>query len=144
MVPFDGLVFGGAYIRRGLSMEGNLRFNIDRASLLVGSKFSVFVLFYLVFEGNFLSTSRRGAYIWRGDLTDGFLRYRFGGLILEGLIFGILRYYTQFSIILSNLLLFTFNKYFGDFIKCLLQTNFSLFTGSKQGQSKFRLLLGVC
>ena len=28
-----------------------------------------------------------GAYIWRGDLTDGFLRYKFGGLI-----FGILRY----------------------------------------------------
>ena len=34
-----------------------------------------------------------GAYIWRGDLTEGFLRYEFGGLYLEGLIFGILRYY---------------------------------------------------
>ena len=60
MVPFDGLVFGGAYIRRGLSMEGNLRFNIDWASHLVGSKFSVFALFYLVFEGNFPSTSPGG------------------------------------------------------------------------------------
>ena len=29
-----------------------------------------------------------GAYIWRGDLTEGFLRYRFGGLIFEGLIHG--------------------------------------------------------
>ena len=29
-----------------------------------------------------------GAYIWRGDLTEGFLRYRFGGLYLEGLIHG--------------------------------------------------------
>ena len=27
--------FGGAYIRRGLSMEGNLRFKIDWASLIV-------------------------------------------------------------------------------------------------------------
>ena len=25
-----------------------------------------------------------GAYIWRGDLTEGFLRYRFGGLIFGG------------------------------------------------------------
>ena len=74
---------------RGLSTEGNLRFEIDWASLIVGSKFTVFALFYFVFEGNFPSTSPRGAYIWRGDLTEGFLRYRFGGLIHGGLIFGI-------------------------------------------------------
>ena len=30
---FEGLTFGGAYIRRGLSKEGNLRFKIDWASL---------------------------------------------------------------------------------------------------------------
>ena len=29
-------------------------------------------------------TSPRGAYIWRGDLTDGFLRYKFGGPIFGG------------------------------------------------------------
>ena len=68
-------------------MEGNLRFNIDWASLLVGSEFSVFALFYLVFEGNFPSTSPRGAYNWRSDLTDGFLRYQFGGLIFGGAYF---------------------------------------------------------
>ena len=78
-----------------------MRFTTDRASLTVGSKFIVFPLFYFVFEGNFPSTSPRGAYIWRGDLTEGFLRYRFRGLIfggahlyMEGLIFGILRYLT--------------------------------------------------
>ena len=49
----EGLIFGGAYIRRGLSREGNLRFKIDWASLIVGSKFTVFALFYFVFEGNF-------------------------------------------------------------------------------------------
>ena len=65
-------------------MEGNLRFKIDWASLIVGSKFTVFALFYFVFEGNFPSTSPRGAYIWRGDLTEGFLRYQFGGLIFRG------------------------------------------------------------
>ena len=30
-----------------------------------------------------------GAYIWRGDLTEGFLRYRFGGLIHGGAYFRI-------------------------------------------------------
>ena len=44
-------------------MEGNLRFKIDWASLIVGSKFTVLALFYFVFEGNFPSTSPQGAYI---------------------------------------------------------------------------------
>ena len=82
-------------------MEGNLHSKIDWASLIVGSKFIVFALFYFVFESNFPSTSswgglyseRRfngrffvlpvwGAYIWRS-------------LYMEGLIFGILRYFTD-------------------------------------------------
>ena len=67
---------------------GYLRFKINWASLIVGSKCTVLALFYFVFEGNFPSTSPRGAYIWRGDLTEGFLRYRFGVLYLEGLIHG--------------------------------------------------------
>ena len=41
-------------------MEGNLRFKIDWASLTVESKFTVFALFYFVFEGNFLVTSPQG------------------------------------------------------------------------------------
>ena len=65
-------------------MEGNMRFKIDWASLIVGSKFTIFALFYFVFEGNFPSTSPQGAYIWRGALTEGFLRHRIGGLIFEG------------------------------------------------------------
>ena len=69
-----------------------MRFKIGSASLIVGSKFTVFASFYFVFEGNFPSTSPRGAYIWRGDLTEGFLRYRFGGLYMEGHILGILRH----------------------------------------------------
>ena len=76
-----------AYIRRGLSTEGNLCFKIKWASPIFGSKFTVFALFYFVFEGNFPSTSPRGAYIWRGDLTEGFLCYRFGGLIHGGAYF---------------------------------------------------------
>ena len=68
-------------------MEGNLCFKLDRASLIVRSKFTIFSLFYIVFEGNFPSTSPPGAYIWRGDLTEGFLRYPFGGLIYGGAYF---------------------------------------------------------
>ena len=30
-----------------------MRFKIDRASLIVGRKFTVFALFYFAFEGNF-------------------------------------------------------------------------------------------
>ena len=68
-------------------MEENLCFRIDWASLIIGSKFTVFALFNFVFEGNFPNTSPRGAYIWRGDLRKGFLRYRFGGLIFGGAYF---------------------------------------------------------
>ena len=65
--------FWGAYIGRGLSTKGNLLFQIDWASLVVGRKFTVFALFYFVFEGNFqVQAPPRGggAYIWRGDLMD--------------------------------------------------------------------------
>ena len=61
-------------------MEGNLRFKIDWASLIVGSKFTVFVL--LCLRGQFSKCKPPGAYIWRGDLTEGFLRYRFGGAFI--------------------------------------------------------------
>ena len=73
---FEGLIYGGKFA-----------FQIDWASLIVGSKFTVFALFYFVFEGIFPSTSPRGTYIWRCDLTEGFLRYRFGGFIFGGAYF---------------------------------------------------------
>ena len=34
-------------------MEGNLRFKINWASLMFGRNFTVFALFYFVFEGKF-------------------------------------------------------------------------------------------
>ena len=73
------LIFGGAYIRRSLSTEGNLRFKIDWASLVIRRKFTVFALFYFVIEGNFQVQAPGGAYIWRVDLTEGSLRYEFWG-----------------------------------------------------------------
>ena len=44
-------------------MEGNLRFKLDWASLTVEGKFTVFVLFCFVFEGNIPNTSPRGRII---------------------------------------------------------------------------------
>ena len=49
----EGPVFGEADIRRGLSLEGNLRLRINKTSLIDGRKFTVFALLYFVFEGNF-------------------------------------------------------------------------------------------
>ena len=46
-----------------------------------------FSLFYFVFEGNFQVQAPQGAYIWRGDLTEGFLRYEFRVLIFGGAYF---------------------------------------------------------
>ena len=63
-----------------------MRFKIDWASLISGRKFTGFALFYSMFEGNFQAPG--GAYIWRGDLMEGFLRYEFGGLYLEVLMHG--------------------------------------------------------
>ena len=65
---------------RGLCTEGNLRLKIDWASLILRRKFTVFLCFTLYLRVQ----APRGAYIWRGDLTERFLRYEFGGLIFEG------------------------------------------------------------
>ena len=75
-----------------------MRFKIDSASLIVGRKCTVLALFYFVFKGNFPSTSPRGAYVWRRDLTEGFLRYRFGGLIRGG------AYFQNFKVYVENVI----------------------------------------
>ena len=82
----EGLTFGGAYIRRGLSTEVNLHFKLDRASLIVGSKFTIFSLFYFVFEGNFPSTSRWGGLYLEGRFNRGFFALLvWGAYIWRGL-----------------------------------------------------------
>ena len=56
----EGFSFGGARMRMGLSMEGNLRFKIDWASLILGNETYCFAFSYFVFEGKFPITSPRG------------------------------------------------------------------------------------
>ena len=85
-------------------------FKIDCASLIVQRRFTVFALFYFVFEGR-----GGGTYIWRGNLMGGFLRYEFGGLIHGGAYFRnfmVFHPLTKFYFIFSHIFaLFEF-KYF--------------------------------
>ena len=75
----EGLIFGGAYVRRKFAFQ-----KTDLASLIVGSKFTVPLCFTLYLRAISKYKPPGGAYIWRGDLTEGFLRYEFGGLIFGG------------------------------------------------------------
>ena len=85
-----------AYIRRGLCTEGS---KIDRSSLIVGSKFTVFPLFYFVFEGKFPSTSPQGGLYLEGRLNGGCFALPVweggGGLIHGG------AYFQNFTVSLS-------------------------------------------
>ena len=71
---------------------------IDLASRIPGRKLTVFLCFALYLREISKYKPPRGAYIRRGDLTEGFLRtwecggaYIWRGLYMEGLILGILR-----------------------------------------------------
>ena len=62
-----------------------MRFKIDWAGLIVGSKFTVSlcITLYLRAISKYKPSpgGGGGGYIWRGDLTEGFWRYEFWGLI---------------------------------------------------------------
>ena len=93
-----------------------MRFKIDWASLVNRRRFTVFALFYFVFEGNFQFPGGGGLIFgWRGNLMGCFLRYEFGGLIHGGACFQnfmvfhpLMKFYFIFSHIFA---LFEF-KYF--------------------------------
>ena len=52
--------------------------------LVVGGRFTIFCFVLLCIRRQIPITSPRGAYIQRGDLTEDFLCYDFGGLIFGG------------------------------------------------------------
>ena len=69
-----------------------MRFKISWASLIAGSKCTVFALFYFVFESNF-QVQALGKLIFEGViLRKVFCVTSLGGLYMKGPIFGILRY----------------------------------------------------
>ena len=63
---------------------GEFAFQNRLGQLVKARKFTIFALFFFVFEGKFQVQAPPGAYIRRGDLTEGFLRCDFGGLIFGG------------------------------------------------------------
>ena len=76
---FEGLIFGGAYLRREICVAKSIGLALW---LEVNLPFLLCFTFYL--RAIFQVQAPVGAYIWRGDLTEAFLRYRFGGLIFGG------------------------------------------------------------
>ena len=79
-------------------MDRNLRFKINWASLIVGSKFTVFALFYFVFGAIFQVQAPGG----ERQLNGGFFFALtvWGGLYLEGLIHGG-AYFRNFTVVLQ-------------------------------------------
>ena len=66
-------------------MEGNMRFKIDWASLIVGRKFTVFALFYFIFEGDFQVQAPGGLHL-KGRYNRGFFALQiWGAYIWRGL-----------------------------------------------------------
>ena len=79
-----------------------MRFKIDSASLIVGGKFTVLLCFTLYLRAIF-QVQAPGRLIFEGRFNRGFFTLPvfwliFGGayLCMEGLIFGILRYFFLF------------------------------------------------
>ena len=75
---------------------GKIAFQNRLGKLIVRRKFTVFALFYFVFEGNFQVQDHQGAYILRGNVTEDFLRQEFGGLIFGG------AYFRNFTVLLPE------------------------------------------
>ena len=74
--PFEGLVFGGAYVWWEICVSKSI-------GLACSGKEIYHFCFVLLCIREQIPLNR-GAYIRRGDLTEGFLRYDFEGLIFGG------------------------------------------------------------
>ena len=86
----EGPIFRGAYVQREICVSKSIGLACS------GKEIYHFCFVFLCIQGQIPSTSPLGAYFRRGDLTEGFCVTILGGLyleglILEGLIFGILR-----------------------------------------------------
>ena len=64
----EELIFGGAYLRKEICVSKS-----------IGLALLCFILYLRA-----ISKYGAGAYIWRGDLTEGFLPFEFRGLIFGG------------------------------------------------------------
>ena len=74
----EGPIFGGACVRREIYVSKSVGLPYS------GKEIYHFCFVLLCIRGQIPSTSPPGAYFRRGDLTEGFLRCDFGGLIFGG------------------------------------------------------------
>ena len=77
----EGLIFGGAYLRRDICISKSIGLTLW---LEVNLPFLLCFTLYLRVIFQVQAPGGGGAYIWRGDVTEGFLRYPFRGLIFGG------------------------------------------------------------
>ena len=75
----EGLIFGGAYLRREICVSKSIGL-----ALKLELNLPFLLCFTLYLRAIFQVRAPGGTYIWRGDLMEGFLRYRIGGLIFGG------------------------------------------------------------
>ena len=84
----EGLIYGGAYLRREICVSKSIGLALQ---LEVNLPFLLCFTLYL--RAIFQVQASGGAYIWRGDLTEGFFALSvWGGLIHGGAYFRNLRY----------------------------------------------------
>ena len=81
----EGLILGGPYIRwefcvtKPIGLTSSLKVNFKKICVTI-SLLPCFILYL----GAISKYKPLGPYISRGNLTEGFLRYDFGGLIFGG------------------------------------------------------------
>ena len=74
-----GLIFGGAYLRKEICVSKSIGL-----PLYLEENLPFLLCFTLYLRAISKYKPLRRAYIWRGDLMEGFLRFEFGGLLFGG------------------------------------------------------------
>ena len=95
----EGLIIGGTFLRREICVSKSI------GLACLGKEIYHFCFLLLCIRAQIPSTSLPGgggAYIWRGDETEGFLRYDIGGLIHGGAYFRNFTVYEQSSSFLKS------------------------------------------
>ena len=103
-------IFGGAYVRREICVSKSIGLACS------GKEIYHFYFFLLCIQGQIPSTSPPGSVYSEGRFNGGFFALRFWGayiwrgLYMEGLIFGILRYFFH-VLYLANVIDYGFNLF---------------------------------
>ena len=81
---FQRPFLSGLFLEGLRCTKGNLLFKIDGLACSWEEIYHFCFVFTLYWRANSKNNPPGCAYIWRGDLTEGFLRYDLGGLVHGG------------------------------------------------------------